>query len=262
MIYNDCLSDNLKNESQNIIDSDKLSQTVFSVILSPDLYIYFFSFLNKNEIISMRMVSKYYKTIVKLFGLSFINQLQTSMQNCCYHKNILKNKCNSCIIGYATLLCCENIEPILFVNKIIDDNILLKNYINNLIDLEKTEYIKKIHDIKKLNFATINKDHGCFLSDKNFQFISKCISMENIGSIHDINSYDVTFEFINNTFNSMNISLDVILCRFTVCFTNSEQYDINFLINKYSNEIIDIKNEFVNKLDNIYILLNFTKNKK
>lgn len=227
-----------------------------------ELYINVISFLNKNELLSLRRVSNKYKKIIKLYSLYYFNQLEIYTHKCFLHNNIINvnninnMECIKYVTGFLVLLCYENIEPLFFIKKIIDHELILTNYINALLDLEKIDYIEKIYKIKKLNFLLINKNRGCFISDNILQFISKCISMENIGKIYDIDSCRLTFEFLDNIFDNINLSLDATFNRFNSFLIESKKKN---LLLQYSNDIIDVKNDLIKSIDNAYILLELIK---
>lgn len=228
-----------------------------------DLYINYLSFLSKNDIILLRNVSKFFKEIVKIYSIYYLKQSQIHTRDCIIHDNIknpdniLNNECIRCITGFAIILCYENTTPIIFINKIKDNELILINYVNALLDLDKTDYLKIIYDIKKINFCKINKNRGCFLSDKSFQFILKYISTENNGKIYNIKSFNITSEFINNIFDNINVSLDAISYRFNLI--DKKHNDITKILTKYSDEIIDTKHDFIKCIDRTYILFNFLK---
>lgn len=224
-----------------------------------DLYMYCLSFLLIKDLILLRRVSKKFKKIVKTYGIYYLKQKKQHTHNCIIHKNILNNECVDCILGFAIILCYENIEPSIFMDKIMKDESLLINYINILLDLDKIDYLKGIYDIKKINYIKINKNVGCFISDKSFQFILKYTSVENNGKIYDIKTYDKTFDFINIIFNNINISLDAILNRFFSINNNDEKNNIIDILIKYPNDIYEIKNDFIKCIDRTYILLNLLK---
>lgn len=225
-----------------------------------ELYINVFLFINKDELLSLRKISKKYKKMVKLYGLYYFNQLQIYTHKCFFHENIKINvrnvndmECMKCVMGFAVLLCYENTEPLFFIGKIIDNESILTNYINALLDLEKMDFIEKIYNIKKLNFSLINKNRGCFISDKLFGFISRYMSLDNIGKIHDIKSYKWTFEFATNIFDNINLSMDATFNRFNFCFNDSNR------LLQCSNDILDVKKNLIKSIDNAYILLKIIK---
>ena len=225
-----------------------------------ELYINIFSFINKDELLSLRKISKKYKKMVKLYSLYYFNQLHIYTHKCFFHENIKINienindmGCMNCIMGFAVLLCYENTDPSFFIKKIMENESMLTNYINALLDLEKMDFIEKIYNIKKLNFSLINKNRGCFISDKLFKFISGYISMDNVGKIHDIKTHKITLEFVTNIFDNINLSMDAAFNRFNYCFNKSNS------LSQCSNDIIDVKKNLIKSIDNAYVLLEITK---
>ena len=153
-----------------------------------DIYMLCFSYLNINELLLMRTVSQYHKWLIKEYIIIYIN-------------NIKINNIN--ITKFGILLYYEKVNPYKYVNIIKNNSYIFNCYMSTLIDFNAVKYIKKIYNIYKFKFSDVTKDgFGCFMHNNIYQLMFRCKeTFEN-----NIEKY----EYINNTFDSFNCSLDTI----------------------------------------------------